>query len=206
MRQWFGSALVQIMACRLFGAKPLSKPMLGYCQLDPYKQTSLKFESNYKTFHSRKFVWKYRLRNGSYFVHGGGGGGGGGGGWVNTRFPMKWDGWFDRSASKYVNWNLRYHIRIHYRKNHGVIFTYWRTPFAIETIHSFLYLTENKSFRWGRERSYFVLKRVFLLDLKINIGWKRVYSPISFCHFVLFCSVSSAIHPCLGYVHHLVWL
>ena len=31
----FGSALVQIMACRLFGAKPLSKPMLGYCQLDP---------------------------------------------------------------------------------------------------------------------------------------------------------------------------
>ena len=32
--QWIGSALVQIMACRLFGAKPLSKPMLGYCQLD----------------------------------------------------------------------------------------------------------------------------------------------------------------------------
>ena len=35
MRQWIRSALVQIMACRLFGAKPLSKPMLGYCQLDP---------------------------------------------------------------------------------------------------------------------------------------------------------------------------
>ena len=34
MRQWIGSALVQIMACRLFGAKPLSKPMLGCCQLD----------------------------------------------------------------------------------------------------------------------------------------------------------------------------
>ena len=30
MRQWIGSALVQIMACRLFGAKPLSNPMLGY--------------------------------------------------------------------------------------------------------------------------------------------------------------------------------
>ena len=30
-----GSALVQIMACRLFGAEPLSKPVLGYCQLDP---------------------------------------------------------------------------------------------------------------------------------------------------------------------------
>ena len=34
LRQWIGSALVQIMTCRLFGAKPLSKPMLGYCQLD----------------------------------------------------------------------------------------------------------------------------------------------------------------------------
>ena len=35
MRQWTESALVQIMAGRLFGAKPLSKPMLLYCQLDP---------------------------------------------------------------------------------------------------------------------------------------------------------------------------
>ena len=31
MGQWFGSALVQIIACRLFCAKPLSKPMLSYC-------------------------------------------------------------------------------------------------------------------------------------------------------------------------------
>ena len=35
MCQWIGSALVQIMACRLFGVKPLSKPMGRYCQLDP---------------------------------------------------------------------------------------------------------------------------------------------------------------------------
>ena len=35
MCQWIGLELVQIMACRLFGAKPLSKLMLGYCQLDP---------------------------------------------------------------------------------------------------------------------------------------------------------------------------
>ena len=28
MRQWIGSALVQIMACRLFGAKPLPEPIL----------------------------------------------------------------------------------------------------------------------------------------------------------------------------------
>ena len=32
MRQWIGSALVQIMACCPFGTKPLSKSMLGYCQ------------------------------------------------------------------------------------------------------------------------------------------------------------------------------
>ena len=33
MRRWILSALVQIMACRLFGAKPFSKPMLGQYQL-----------------------------------------------------------------------------------------------------------------------------------------------------------------------------
>ena len=31
MRRWIGSTLVRMVACRLFGAKPLSKPMLGYC-------------------------------------------------------------------------------------------------------------------------------------------------------------------------------
>ena len=34
MRQWIGSALLQIMACSLFRAKPLSKPILGYCLFD----------------------------------------------------------------------------------------------------------------------------------------------------------------------------
>ena len=34
MRQWTGSALFQLMACRLFGAKPLPEPMLALCQLD----------------------------------------------------------------------------------------------------------------------------------------------------------------------------
>ena len=28
------------MDCRLFGDKPLFKPMLIYCQLDPYEQIS----------------------------------------------------------------------------------------------------------------------------------------------------------------------
>ena len=34
IRQWTGSALVQAMACRLFGAKPLPKPMLAYRQMN----------------------------------------------------------------------------------------------------------------------------------------------------------------------------
>ena len=68
MRQWIGSALGQKMACRLFDAKPLSIPMLGYCQLDHWEQTSLKLLSKYKDFHSRKCIWIYRLRNGGHFV------------------------------------------------------------------------------------------------------------------------------------------
>ena len=36
MRQWTESALVQVMACRLFVARPLLKPMLAYGQLDSW--------------------------------------------------------------------------------------------------------------------------------------------------------------------------
>ena len=61
MCQWIRSALVQIMACCLFGTKPLSKPMLGYCRMEPYEQTSVKFWSKYKTLHSGKCIRKYRL-------------------------------------------------------------------------------------------------------------------------------------------------
>ena len=50
MRQCIGSALGQKMACRLFGAKPLSKPMLGFGQLDPKEQTSMKFDLKYQIF------------------------------------------------------------------------------------------------------------------------------------------------------------
>ena len=42
LRQWSRSALVQIMTCRVFGAKPLSKLMLGSCYLNTYEQTSMK--------------------------------------------------------------------------------------------------------------------------------------------------------------------
>ena len=45
MRLWTGSALFQETACRLFGAKPLPKPVLIYGQLAIQEQTSVQIES-----------------------------------------------------------------------------------------------------------------------------------------------------------------
>ena len=68
MRHWIVSAFVQMMACRLLSAKLLSKPMPACCQLDLQEQTSVKFNSKYKNFHSQKCISKYRLQNGDHFV------------------------------------------------------------------------------------------------------------------------------------------
>ena len=43
MRQWNGTTLVQIIACRLFRDKPLPKPTLTYCQLDAMGQALVIF-------------------------------------------------------------------------------------------------------------------------------------------------------------------
>ena len=67
MHRWTRPSLVQVMACRLFGTKPLPKPMLTYCQLDPQEQTSFKFQSVFKHFHSGKSIWKWCLLHGSHF-------------------------------------------------------------------------------------------------------------------------------------------
>ena len=50
MLWWIGSTLVQIMACRPSGAKSLSKPILVYCQLDPWEQLQWNFNQNKKLF------------------------------------------------------------------------------------------------------------------------------------------------------------
>ena len=39
-----GSALVQVIAWRMFAAKPLPEPVLDYCQMDSWEQISVKFE------------------------------------------------------------------------------------------------------------------------------------------------------------------
>ena len=54
------------MAWHLFGAKPLSKPMMAYYQLDPCWE--MKFESKYNNFHTKKLFWKYHLQKGDHFV------------------------------------------------------------------------------------------------------------------------------------------
>ena len=43
MRQWTNHHWFQIMACRLVGAKPLSEPLLEYCELDHWEQKSVKW-------------------------------------------------------------------------------------------------------------------------------------------------------------------
>ena len=43
--------MVQVMACCLFGTKPLPEPLLMYCQLYHKEQTWVKFEAKYNDFH-----------------------------------------------------------------------------------------------------------------------------------------------------------
>ena len=64
------SSLVQVIAYRLFGNKPLLELMLAYCELDPQGQIAVKFEIRYKHFLSRKCIWKLHAHvpNADHFV------------------------------------------------------------------------------------------------------------------------------------------
>ena len=50
MHQYTKPSLIQIMACRLMGAKPLSDQMLVYCSLGHWEWTSVNLESKFKLF------------------------------------------------------------------------------------------------------------------------------------------------------------
>ena len=54
MPQWTWSSLVQVMACRLFGAKPLPELIKNYCWLDPKEPTPVKFEWKHKNIYFKK--------------------------------------------------------------------------------------------------------------------------------------------------------
>ena len=71
MPPWIGSALVQIIACSLFGAKPLSKSKLVYYQLDSWEPISVKFESEFYNIRSQKCNWSCRLPKWRPFCPGG---------------------------------------------------------------------------------------------------------------------------------------
>ena len=58
------------MVCSLLGAKPLSKPVLDYWQLDHEEQTLVTFKSKYKMYTFENASEKYRLPNGGHFVQG----------------------------------------------------------------------------------------------------------------------------------------
>ena len=62
MHQRIGSALVEILACRLFDAKPLSKPMLEY-----FSEIVIKIK--HFSFHGNVFE-NVVCQNGSHFVQG----------------------------------------------------------------------------------------------------------------------------------------
>ena len=45
------------MHCRLFDTKPLPETMMMYCQLEPRRENTAKFELRYTDFHTVKYVW-----------------------------------------------------------------------------------------------------------------------------------------------------
>ena len=59
--------IVQIMACRLAGAKPLSEPTMEYFSRTIGSKLQWNINRNY-FFHSRKYIWKCRLKNGGHSV------------------------------------------------------------------------------------------------------------------------------------------
>ena len=58
MHQWIGSALVKIMACRLFGAKPLSKPVLGLFSIRPLGTNFSEISNKIQKFSFKKMHLK----------------------------------------------------------------------------------------------------------------------------------------------------
>ena len=70
MCQWIRSALVQVMACRLFGAKPLTDPLLTYCQLDSWEHISVNSNRNSVIFIQETAFEIVVYHNGGHFVQG----------------------------------------------------------------------------------------------------------------------------------------
>ena len=68
VNEGFPSGLLNTLPIRRQAITWTNADLFG--QLDPWEQTSVKFESQYKIFHSWICIWRYHLRNGGYFVQG----------------------------------------------------------------------------------------------------------------------------------------
>ena len=53
---------VQVIACRMFGAKPLSEPAVAYCPFGLSKYISMKLKSKYNNIHWIRLIWKCCLQ------------------------------------------------------------------------------------------------------------------------------------------------
>ena len=69
MCQWTKFALAQVMACRLFCAKPLPEPMLDYCQLAPMNKINEILIKVHNFLFTKTHI-KHRVRNDDPFVQG----------------------------------------------------------------------------------------------------------------------------------------
>ena len=70
MRQWTGSALVQMMVCRLFGTKQLSKPVLGHYILNIGNKLQWFFNQNTNFSLTEMHLKKIICQNGGHFGQG----------------------------------------------------------------------------------------------------------------------------------------
>ena len=69
-RKWTWSALVQLMACRLFGAKPLPEPMLAIVNWTPGNKFKWKSNRNSIIFIQENAFEIVVGQSGGHFVHG----------------------------------------------------------------------------------------------------------------------------------------
>ena len=61
-------SVIKIMACCLFGAQPLCKPMLDYFLLETREHFSMTIKTKYNIFYTRKYIWKYHPQDGGHIV------------------------------------------------------------------------------------------------------------------------------------------
>ena len=152
MRQWTGSALVQVMACHLFGAKPFPEPMLAYCQLDSWEQISLKFESEFYHFHSRKCIWNSGL--------------------------SKWQPFCPMGDELSLKWNLllptMYHLMIELSLMYILHSPVWLTLWGWEKMNTIFEMIFSNWFSWFFLFWFRFHLNVFpVVQLSINQHWFR---------------------------------